>query len=184
MSSNVARPSSDNSPAGLGVMGSMSETCTPLKHRYDACFNKWFGDYLGASGAPGSDPSSSTSSSSSSSSPSSSSRSTGGFFGSKSARSDAKTEGENAGAGAGADAGVREKLREKYEKECGALFREYRECVRVSLAPTVMRMMCVSCLAAVASWPRAPIDTPIPNTCLLFAARCTPRRTQSRKKAW
>jgi hypothetical protein len=31
----------------LGVMPSMSAECTPLKHRYDACFNKWFEDYLG-----------------------------------------------------------------------------------------------------------------------------------------
>lgn len=33
---------------GLGLMNSISPECTPLKHRYDSCFNLWFKEYLDA----------------------------------------------------------------------------------------------------------------------------------------
>lgn len=32
--------------AGLGAIASLSPDCTPLKHRYDSCFNLWLKDYL------------------------------------------------------------------------------------------------------------------------------------------
>jgi hypothetical protein len=100
--------------SGLGVMPSMSSECTPLKHRYDACFNKWFEDYLGLP-AP----------SSSSSSTEEDRRDSGvsGFF------SKSKTSNNSS-----TDAQGRKKLRERLDGDCGPFWKEYQGCVLVSLS--------------------------------------------------
>lgn len=97
--------------SGLGVMPSMSFECTPSKHRYDACFNKWFEEYLGLPAL-----------SSSSSSDKDSSRDSGvsGFFSKSKATSPSDSSIE------------RKRLRERLEGECGPLWKEYQSCVLVS----------------------------------------------------
>ena len=37
-------------------MNSLSPECTPLKHKYDACFNRWFDSYLQLVSLPGEAP--------------------------------------------------------------------------------------------------------------------------------
>lgn len=99
----------------LGVMPSMSAECTPSKHRYDACFNKWFEEYLGLSA-------SSLSSSTSSDKDSSRDSGVSGFFSKSKATSPSGSATE------------RKRLRERLEGECGPLWKEYQSCVLVSAA--------------------------------------------------
>lgn len=103
--------SSNSHSSGLGVMPSMSAECTPLKHRYDACFNKWFEDYLGLPAPP--PPSSAGSARDSGVS---------GFFsqnGSSALRSEPSQS-------------DRRRLRDRLDGECGAMWKEYQSCVLVS----------------------------------------------------
>lgn len=94
--------------AGLGVISSLASECTPLKHRYDACFDLWFRDYLsigdsqivqqekqrGASSAPL------------------------GLGKSRTPDSDIEARKKN--------------IMERYDRDCGALFKDYQSCVKVS----------------------------------------------------
>lgn len=103
--------------SGLGVMPSMSVECTPLKHRYDACFNKWFEEYLGL---PTASPSSSHSTSGSDGHKDSG---VAGFF-------------SKVGSGSGdtnSIANDRKRLRDRLEGDCGTFWKEYQSCVLVSL---------------------------------------------------
>lgn len=47
--SDAAPMTGEGSSTQAGQMDSMSPECTPLKHKYDNCFNLWFRDYLAAS---------------------------------------------------------------------------------------------------------------------------------------
>lgn len=112
---------SSSGPAGLGVMDSLSSECTPLKHKYDNCFNLWLQDYLSVS--PSNHPSNS-------SSPSAKEENKWSSW-STSSR-DRKDKGDEAGQ-------RRQRnliLKETLEKDCGELFREYQKCVKVSESDT------------------------------------------------
>ena len=104
--------SSNSHSSGLGVMPSMSAECTPLKHRYDACFNKWFEDYLGL---PAPSPPSSSAGGARDSGVS-------GFF-SQSGSSARRSEPSQSD---------RRRLRDRLDGECGAMWKEYQSCVLVS----------------------------------------------------
>jgi TRIAP1/MDM35 family protein len=111
--------SSSSHSSGLGVMPSMSPQCTPLKHRYDACFNRWFEEYLGL---PASSPSNSSGSVSATST-SDGHRDSGvsGFFSKVSGSSESSSN-------------DRKRLRERLEGDCGPFWKEYQTCVLVSLS--------------------------------------------------
>lgn len=106
--------------SGLGVMPSMSSECTPLKHKYDACFNRWFEEYLGLPPPAAS----SASSPSSTSSDASSDSGVSGFF--------TRRKGSGTGEAKGADPNERKRLRDRLEGDCGAMWKEYQGCVLVS----------------------------------------------------
>ncbi|PWN24940.1 hypothetical protein BDZ90DRAFT_281922 [Jaminaea rosea] len=119
-------PSSDAgapASAGLGSMSSLSPECTPLKHKYDACFNAWFQDYLGVP------TSSSTSAAGGAAEPAAKPRRRGFFGGGGGGDSESiATTG-----GAERDAVAREGKRNELEEKCGAMFREYQACVKKAL---------------------------------------------------
>jgi len=105
--------SSSAGPAGLGLMSSMSPECTPLKHRYDACFHSWLVDYLALPGS-GTAPAAAQSKESSSSS----------MWG--------RGKKEQAPAAGQDEAAKRQSLKERLDGECGGMWEEYRKCVTVS----------------------------------------------------
>lgn len=120
-------------PAGLGSMSSLSAECTPLKHKYDGCFNLWFQEYLGIpSDSSAGGEGSVSAAAGSSASPERKRRFWGGGGPSK------DVSGET-----GATPGVtmsaaeattkRAQLRDDLEGRCGALFREYQTCVKVRM---------------------------------------------------
>ena len=129
--------------AGLGAISSLSPECTPLKHRYDACFNLWFKDYLAigddqireqqrkSEASSSSPPSSSSSSSSMASSQSSGNKKRSSWFSdTSSSSSPASTTPTSLGEH---DIEQRKKtIMERYERDCGKLFRDYQACVKVS----------------------------------------------------
>lgn len=127
-----ASSSSSNGPAGLGQMASLSEECSPLKHRYDSCFNAWFENHLVSTTptvASQKDPTGSATASSSAAEEGKKSGGGGGFW---------SRGGGDKKNGAGAAAGEEEierrrQLRDELEIKCGATFREYQTCVKVSL---------------------------------------------------
>lgn len=112
-----ALPSSIAARASLGEMPSMDARCTPAKHRYDACFNAWFEEYLGLGPA-------SSSSSAAATAPKAKARS--GFFGSLS-------DSSSGGGGGGKDDASRATLRQRLEGQCGPLWKEYQACIEVCL---------------------------------------------------
>lgn len=93
----------DHSPSGLGQMDSLSPECTPLKHKYDQCFNDWFKNYLDTS---------------SSMNPEDSSRSRMDLWNTTGATAQSKLNKLSV-------------LRERYDYDCGKLFAEYQACVKV-----------------------------------------------------
>ncbi|CAO1639370.1 unnamed protein product [Sympodiomycopsis kandeliae] len=114
-SSSSPSSSSAAGPAGLGQMSSLSPECTPLKHRYDTCFNSWFEEYLSL----GTD--SSASSSSSTATPSGSS-----FWGrSSSANSSNSTMLDSKE--------KRKQLRLELDGKCGEVLKSYQDCVKKAL---------------------------------------------------
>lgn len=107
--------------SGLGVMPSMSAECTPLKHRYDACFNKWFEDYLGLPASASSSSSASTSASKSDAEASNRDSGVSGLFSrAKSSVTPSQSPDE------------RKRLRERLDGDCGPFWKEYQSCVLVS----------------------------------------------------
>lgn len=133
-------------PYGLGMMPSMSQECTPLKHRYDACFNRWFEDYLGVGHLA--QASASGSRSGAVSGESSRSNGLGGLFGrgsSSSSSSSSSLESISSASTASAQATShsgagpiqrspeeQRRLRDRLDGECGAMWKEYQQCVLVS----------------------------------------------------
>lgn len=121
--------------AGLGAISSLSPECTPLKHRYDSCFNSWFKDYL----AIGDDQiqeqqRQSEASSSGTASPSSQASSSGkkksGWFSDSSSASSASTSATSID---GSDIERRKQaIMERYDRDCAKLFKDYQACVKVS----------------------------------------------------
>jgi len=112
--SKMSEPSTSTSgPAGLGVMDSLSAECTPLKHKYDNCFNLWLQDYLQVTPQTQQPP---TSKSDNPWSP----------WSNRDIKADAKGSGEE----------QRRKrnlqLRKRLDTECGQLFTDYQACVKVS----------------------------------------------------
>lgn len=119
--------------AGLGAISSLSPECTPLKHRYDSCFNLWFKDYLAigddqireqqrqgeASGSGTAHPSTSNNGKKRSSWFSDASSSSSG---STRASSIAESDVESS----------KRAIMERYDRDCGKLFNSYQACVRVS----------------------------------------------------
>jgi hypothetical protein len=91
----------------------MSPECTPLKHRYDACFHSWLVDYLALPGS-GTAPAAAQSKESSSSS----------MWG--------RGKKEQAPAAGQDEAAKRQSLKERLDGECGGMWEEYRKCVTVS----------------------------------------------------
>ncbi|PWN51370.1 hypothetical protein IE53DRAFT_368128 [Violaceomyces palustris] len=135
-SSSTSLPTSTQStgPAGLGVISSLSPQCTPLKHRYDRCFNDWFGDYLSLGDARIAKQAKALSSSSASEdkknlSSSASSSTSSSWFGGSSTRSTETSLGEEDQEDQHHHL-KRKEVMTRYESECGALFKEYKECVR------------------------------------------------------
>ena len=110
--------------AGLGRMPSMDDKCTPLKHKYDQCFNLWFEEYLGLDSKSSSATSASSSSASTSTARSSadSNQSRFSFFGSD------RSGQETGSTDASVDARRRD-LRVRYDS-CAQLFEDYKACVR------------------------------------------------------
>ncbi|SPO31817.1 uncharacterized protein UTRI_06654 [Ustilago trichophora] len=122
--------------AGLGAISSLSPECTPLKHRYDSCFNLWFKDYLTigddqireqqrqseASSSGAASPTSLASSASSSSKKKSS------WFSDSSTSSSASTSASSVGE---SDIESRKQaIMERYDRDCGKLFKDYQACVK------------------------------------------------------
>lgn len=100
-------------------MSSLSPACTPLKHSYDECFQAWFVDYLAV--AP---PSSSGSTSPSSNTAGKKTEQESGFAWGRSAKKEeSATETELK---------RRKGLRERLQGQCGPVWEQYRDCVRVS----------------------------------------------------
>ncbi|GAC97367.1 hypothetical protein PHSY_004952 [Pseudozyma hubeiensis SY62] len=126
--------------AGLGSISSLSPECTPLKHRYDSCFNLWFKDYLAigddqireqqrqgeASGSGTAQPAASNSGKKRSSWFSDASSSSSG---STRASSIAEPDVESS----------KRAIMERYDRDCGKLFNEYQACVRAFLRKRVPR---------------------------------------------
>lgn len=109
MSSNTTTESTDTgAPVSLGLMDSISPQCTPLKHKYDGCFNAWFQEYLGAATNAEAEQSAQSSGSWTKGIP---------RFSSSSQRITQKLT----------------LLRERYEYDCGKLFTQYQACVQVRI---------------------------------------------------
>lgn len=108
-----ALPSSIAARASLGEMPSMDARCTPAKHRYDACFNAWFEEYLGLG------PAASSSAAATATTP----KARSGFFGSLSDASSSSSGGH--------DDAARATLRQRLEGQCGPLWKEYQACIEV-----------------------------------------------------
>ncbi|WFD30999.1 hypothetical protein MSPP1_002027 [Malassezia sp. CBS 17886] len=104
MASQQSVPAPPGDAASLGLMDSISPECTPLKHRYDQCFNSWFRDYLDVATQEHNPSSSSWG------------RSAGSMFSAGSSQS-----------------GPLAKLRDQYEANCGKLFSEYQACVKLAV---------------------------------------------------
>jgi len=101
-----------NPPIYPKPMESLDPECTPLKKTYDSCFNRWFERYLSVADhaqyvTPSSPPPQSSSST--------------------------NTAASQPG-GSGADAARQKammKSREEYERDCGAAWAKYKDCVGV-----------------------------------------------------
>uniref|UniRef100_V5GM32 Uncharacterized protein n=2 Tax=Kalmanozyma brasiliensis (strain GHG001) TaxID=1365824 RepID=V5GM32_KALBG len=122
--------------AGLGAISSLSPECTPLKHRYDACFNLWFKDYLSIGDdqireqqrQSESSASGATTPSSLSSSSSSGGKKRSGWFSDSSSTSSASTSATSLGGG---DIEAKKHaIMDRYDRDCGKLFKDYQACVR------------------------------------------------------
>ncbi|CAO1622036.1 unnamed protein product [Parajaminaea phylloscopi] len=125
-SSSSSSPTSPGStasdgPANLGSMSSLDPSCTPLKHRYDTCFNAWFHDYLGVA-------------------PSGPIARTDGGASAKKRGFWSRGNDSNAAASAATDGSDDESLRRlradkrnELESKCGQLFAEYQSCVKKAL---------------------------------------------------
>lgn len=118
--------------AGLGAISSMSAECTPLKHRYDSCFNLWFKDYL----AIGDDQiqeqqrRSQTSSTASSSTNAAGTKKKSGWF------SDSSSSSTSTDASSMADSDVegrKNAIMQRYERDCAQLFKDYQACIKVCM---------------------------------------------------
>lgn len=110
---------SQHGNAGLGSMPSMSPECTPMKHKYDTCFNRWFEEYLGVANR-------SSTSSSSSSRPKS--------FWSRSSTSEAPYSDSLDQSSTDMpkwSETERKRLRERLDGDCGHLWKDYQSCVLV-----------------------------------------------------
>lgn len=94
----------------LGQMNSMSPECTHLKQRYDQCFHNWFKLYLEAS-------------TESKIKEEQNKRNTDSW---RSGRASFFTSSHS-------NSQNLEALRAQYEKDCGAFFNEYRECIQVRI---------------------------------------------------
>lgn len=102
----------------------MDDKCTPLKHKYDQCFNLWFEEYLGLESKLSASTSSSTTARSSSADSSQSRFSS--FFGSDRHADPSATDASTV------DARRRNELRVKYDS-CAQLFEDYKTCVRAAV---------------------------------------------------
>ncbi|EPQ27888.1 uncharacterized protein PFL1_04632 [Pseudozyma flocculosa PF-1] len=135
---------SADGPAGLGVISSLSPECTPLKHRYDSCFDRWFTDYLAIGDAQileqqrqgNGDPSASHAGAADPPRKKKSSWFGGGSEDqqpSASSSAGAKSGLFATSGGVSADPDLERRKREvmeRYESDCGKLFSEYRACVK------------------------------------------------------
>ncbi|PWN18691.1 hypothetical protein BCV69DRAFT_301166 [Microstroma glucosiphilum] len=141
-SSSSSSSSLSAGPASLGQMSSLSPECTPLKHRYDQCFNRWFEHYLQVT-TPGSSLSSTSGSQATTAdgqnaAASARKRSFWSRGGGSNTASNEEEGGRGAAVVAGAAAGPEEmerrrKLRDDLETQCGGLFGEYKGCVKKAL---------------------------------------------------
>ncbi|PWZ00355.1 hypothetical protein BCV70DRAFT_199643 [Testicularia cyperi] len=118
--------------AGLGAISSMSSECTPLKHRYDSCFDSWFKDYLaigdgqileqqhrGASASP----------SQSDTRPTPPPPKKKGWF------SDTSNASPEPATGSTSDMEERKRsIMERYDRDCGKLFADYQACVKKAIS--------------------------------------------------
>ncbi|SPO31932.1 uncharacterized protein UTRI_06654_B [Ustilago trichophora] len=122
--------------AGLGAICSLSSECTPLKHRYDSCFNLWFKDYLTIGDDQIRDQQRQSEASSSGAVPSTSSASSASsgikkkssWFSDSASSSTASTNASSIGE---TDIESRKQaIMERYDRDCGKLFKEYQACVK------------------------------------------------------
>lgn len=123
--------------AGLGAISSLSPECTPLKHRYDSCFNLWFKDYLAIGDDQireqqrQSEAASNGSASAASPAPSAKAgKKKSGWFSDSSSDSSASTSATSI-----ADSDIetrKQSIMARYDQDCGKLFKDYQACVRVS----------------------------------------------------
>ncbi|CDU22023.1 uncharacterized protein SPSC_00653 [Sporisorium scitamineum] len=122
--------------AGLGAIASLSPDCTPLKHRYDSCFNLWLKDYL----AIGDDQIRDqqrlseasarglTASLASTSSGSSGGKKKSSWFSDSSSSSSSSTSASSL-----SDSDIesrKQTIMERYDRDCAKLFKNYQACVR------------------------------------------------------
>ncbi|GAK68195.1 uncharacterized protein PAN0_050d6431 [Moesziomyces antarcticus] len=115
--------------AGLGAISSMSAECTPLKHRYDSCFNLWFKDYLAIGDDQIQDQQrrSQTASTASSSTNGASTKKKSGWF------SDSSSSSTSTQASSIADSDVegrKNAIMQRYERDCAQLFKDYQACIK------------------------------------------------------
>ncbi len=117
--------------AGLGAISSMSAECTPLKHRYDSCFNLWFKDYLAIGDDQIQDQqrrSQTSSSTASSSTNAAGTKKKSGWF------SDSSSSSTSTQASSTADSDVegrKNAIMQRYERDCAQLFKDYQACIKV-----------------------------------------------------
>ncbi|KAJ1018583.1 hypothetical protein NDA16_004865 [Ustilago loliicola] len=118
---------------GLGAISSMSPECTPLKHRYDSCFNLWFKDYLAIGDDQIREQQRQSEASSSGAAIQASDSSAGkkkksGWFSDSSSASSASTSATLIGE---SDIETRKRaIMERYDQDCGKLFKDYQACVK------------------------------------------------------
>lgn len=88
--------------ANLGVISSLAEECTPRKHKYDACFDLWFRDYLAIGDSQIAQQEAQHSAAST-----------------RNLKTDTDVEAR------------KKSIMQRYENDCGSLFRDYQSCVKV-----------------------------------------------------
>ncbi|TKY86855.1 hypothetical protein EX895_004143 [Sporisorium graminicola] len=123
--------------AGLGAISSLSPECTPLKHRYDSCFNLWFKDYLAIGDDQIQDQQRQSEASTSGSTASLASTSSSSSSGSKkksswfSDSSSSLSNSTSASTLPELDVESRKQsIMERYDRDCAKLFKDYQTCVR------------------------------------------------------
>ena len=126
--------------AGLGVVPSLSPECTPLKHHYDSCFDKWFTDYLSIGDAQILKQQRQSAADSQSEKGADASKKGSSWFGGAGSDSGSAWSSLTGQGDSSTDPDLERKkkeIMERYDRDCGKLFRDYQSCVKVIAFPEI-----------------------------------------------